>query len=64
MAIGQAALCMIWLGLGELSIVGLIVYAAFGTPFLPTMAGAMGFLANSILKRLPAWSACRSDVGL
>jgi len=34
-------LFMIWLGLGELSKVSLIVYTAFFTTFLNTMAGAM-----------------------
>jgi ABC-type nitrate/sulfonate/bicarbonate transport system permease component len=35
-------LFMIWFGLGELSKVALIVYTAFFTTFLATLAGAMG----------------------
>lgn len=35
-------LFMIWFGLGELSKVGLIVYTAFFTTFISTMAGAAG----------------------
>ena len=40
--IAFVTLFMIWLGLGELSKVALIVYTAFFTTFLTTLAGAMG----------------------
>ncbi|MBK8738266.1 MAG: ABC transporter permease [Betaproteobacteria bacterium] len=40
--IAFVTLFMIWFGLGEVSKVGLIVYTAFFTTFLSTMAGAMG----------------------
>jgi NitT/TauT family transport system permease protein len=40
--IAFVTLFMIWFGLGELSKVGLIVYTAFFTTFLSTMAGAAG----------------------
>jgi NitT/TauT family transport system permease protein len=40
--IAFVTLFMIWLGLGELSKVALIVYTAFFTTFLATLAGAMG----------------------
>jgi ABC-type nitrate/sulfonate/bicarbonate transport system permease component len=40
--IAFVTLFMIWFGLGELSKVMLIVYTAFFTTFLSTMAGAMG----------------------
>ena len=39
--IAFVTLFMIWLGLGELSKVALIVYTAFFTTFLTTLAGAM-----------------------
>ena len=45
--IAFVTLFMIWFGLGEVSKVGLIVYTAFFTTFLSTMAAA-GPLGRSV----------------
>lgn len=67
------ALFRIWFGLGEVSKVGRIVYAAFFTTFLSAMAGAMGVEIERIraaqclgaaLQPLLARIAYRYDVNL